>query len=67
MNDADLPSSWVVSSLGAVVNYGRTTKVEPSDIADDAWVLELEDIEKAPRARMVVVPLVLVSGLAALT
>jgi len=46
MNNADLPSSWVVSSLGAVVNYGRTTKVEPSDIADDAWVLELEDIEK---------------------
>lgn len=42
----DLPSSWLHTQLGGVVNYGRTTKVEPSDIPGDAWVLELEDIEK---------------------
>jgi type I restriction enzyme S subunit len=42
----DLPSSWLRTQLGRVVNYGRTTKVEPSDIPGDAWVLELEDIEK---------------------
>jgi type I restriction enzyme S subunit len=42
----DLPSSWLHTQLGRVVNYGRTTKVEPSDIPSDAWVLELEDIEK---------------------
>jgi type I restriction enzyme S subunit len=32
--------------LGTVTNYGRTVKVEPADIPGDAWVLELEDIEK---------------------
>lgn len=42
----DLPSSWLHTQLGRVVNYGRTTKVEPTDIPADAWVLELEDIEK---------------------
>lgn len=41
-----LPSSWLHTQLGHVINYGRTTKVEPSDIPGDAWVLELEDIEK---------------------
>lgn len=45
-NQDDLPSSWLHTELGRVVNYGRTTKVEPSDIPVDAWVLELEDIEK---------------------
>lgn len=45
-NQDDLPSSWLHTQLGRVVNYGRTTKVEPSDIPGDAWVLELEDIEK---------------------
>ncbi len=42
----DLPSSWLRTHLGRGVNYGRTIKVEPSDIPGDAWVLELEDIEK---------------------
>lgn len=41
-----LPSSWTVTTLGTVTNYGRTVKVEPADIPGDAWVLELEDIEK---------------------
>ncbi|WP_159053667.1 restriction endonuclease subunit S [Variovorax sp. PMC12] len=41
-----LPSSWVVTNLGSVVDYGKTAKAEPSEIPGDAWVLELEDIEK---------------------
>ena len=41
-----LPSSWVVTNLGAVVDYGKTAKAEPSEIPGNAWVLELEDIEK---------------------
>jgi type I restriction enzyme S subunit len=31
---------------GDVVSYGSTQKAEPSEIPSDAWVLELEDIEK---------------------
>ena len=43
---ADLPESWLACTLGEVTPYGATKKVEPSDIPLDAWVLELEDIEK---------------------
>jgi type I restriction enzyme S subunit len=46
INTADLPASWVLTTLGTVVQYGRTEKAEPHEIADDDWVLELEDIEK---------------------
>lgn len=42
----DLPPSWLLTNLGAVVDYGSTTKAEPSQISDEDWVLELEDIEK---------------------
>lgn len=42
----NLPPSWAVTTLGTVTDYGRTVKVEPADIPADAWVLELEDIEK---------------------
>ena len=42
----DLPSTWLLTSLGNVVDYGRTSKAEPEDISDEDWVLELEDIEK---------------------
>lgn len=41
-----LPPSWALSTLGAVIDYGTTEKVEPSEIPGDGWVLELEDIEK---------------------
>ncbi|MHB1373076.1 MAG: restriction endonuclease subunit S [Thauera sp.] len=34
------------TTLGAVVDYGATSKVEPDEIADDTWVLELEDVER---------------------
>lgn len=41
-----LPSSWALTTLGKVVEYGKTDKAESSEIPGDAWVLELEDIEK---------------------
>jgi type I restriction enzyme S subunit len=41
-----LPPSWALTTLGAVTDYGKTEKVEPADIPSEAWVLELEDIEK---------------------
>lgn len=46
INPKQLPPSWALTTLGTVVNYGSTTKAEPTEIADGAWVLELEDIEK---------------------
>jgi hypothetical protein len=42
----DIPSSWIATELSAIIDYGRTDKAEPADIPPDAWVLELEDIEK---------------------
>ena len=47
LSQDNLPSTWVLTNLGSVVKYGNTIKAEPSEIADDAWVLELEDIERA--------------------
>jgi type I restriction enzyme S subunit len=44
--EAPLPTAWVNCTLGDVVAYGKTQKAEPEQIPDDAWVLELEDIEK---------------------
>ena len=46
LRPGDLPPTWMHTHLGSVVNYGSTTKVEPSEIPGDAWVLELEDIER---------------------
>ena len=43
---SDLPQTWIACRLGDVVDYGVTRKGESGDIADDSWVLELEDIEK---------------------
>ena len=42
----DLPSTWALTNLGAVINYGSTNKAEPHEITDGDWILELEDIEK---------------------
>lgn len=39
-------NDWLECTLGDVVEYGKTQKIEPKDISDDTWVLELEDIEK---------------------
>lgn len=43
---SELPATWQRTSLGKVVDYGKTSKAEPEDISGNTWVLELEDIEK---------------------
>ena len=40
----ELPSNWIWTRLGEITNFGITEKLE--QIADDMWVLDLEDIEK---------------------
>jgi type I restriction enzyme S subunit len=42
----EIPTSWLGLTLGNVIDYGKTVKSEPTEIPEDAWVLELEDIEK---------------------
>jgi restriction endonuclease S subunit len=41
-----LPKGWVWVRLGEITNYGYSEKTESADLSDDAWVLDLEDIEK---------------------
>jgi len=41
-----LPPHWCWVRLGHVTNYGTTDKAEPDQVAENTWVLELEDIEK---------------------
>lgn len=43
---AEIPATWEWVRLGNVVDYGSPERVESSEIPDDAWVLDLEDIEK---------------------
>tara|TARA_R110000868_G_scaffold188512_1_gene431248 strand:+ start:9731 stop:11485 length:1755 start_codon:yes stop_codon:yes gene_type:complete len=40
----ELPVDWAWTRLGEITNFGTTTKKD--EIPDDAWVLDLEDIEK---------------------
>jgi type I restriction enzyme S subunit len=42
-----LPDGWTWTRLGYITNYGNVPKVEPGDVDEDTWVLELEDIEKS--------------------
>jgi type I restriction enzyme S subunit len=42
----DLPEGWVWCRLGELCNFGVTISTIPDNIPDDAWVLELEDIQK---------------------
>jgi len=42
----ELPITWLKTTLGQVVQYGQSQKVEPHAIPGDAWVLDLEDIER---------------------
>jgi type I restriction enzyme, S subunit len=41
-----LPETWRWVRLGNVVDYGVAEKAESADIPQDAWLLDLEDIEK---------------------
>ncbi len=42
----EIPGSWMWCRLGEITNYGSSPKAEPSDLKNDTWVLDLEDIEK---------------------
>lgn len=42
----DIPATWAWVPLGNVADYGSSDKVESSGISEDAWLLDLEDIEK---------------------
>lgn len=46
MSAGKLPEGWVDTQLGNVIDYGKTSKKVLSDVNDDTWILELEDIEK---------------------
>lgn len=41
-----LPKGWCWCRLGSLVNYGECKNAEVKDIPSDAWVLDLEEIEK---------------------
>lgn len=43
---APLPKGWLQIQLGEVVHYGKSQKCSHSDVTDDTWILELEDVEK---------------------
>ena len=42
----EVPEGWVWTTLGTISSYGVCQSVQVERINDDAWVLELEDIEK---------------------
>ena len=42
----NLPKGWCLTTLGSITNYGSCVNVSVQEIPKDAWVLELEDIEK---------------------
>jgi type I restriction enzyme S subunit len=42
----EIPVSWSWCRLGDITDYGSSPKAEPSDLKNDTWVLDLEDIEK---------------------
>ncbi len=44
----DLPETWKICCLGELCDYGDCINVNTEDIAEDAWILDLEDIEKIP-------------------
>lgn len=46
MSSVVLPEGWCDTKLGAVVEYGKAVKKELSQVNNDTWILELEDIEK---------------------
>ena len=42
----EIPDNWVWTTLEEISNYGDCYNVSVTDIADDEWILELEDLEK---------------------
>jgi type I restriction enzyme S subunit len=41
-----IPSTWVYAPLGNVAAYGSAIRTESNQIESEAWLLDLEDIEK---------------------
>ena len=42
----EIPDNWVWTTLEEISNYGNCYNVSVTDIADNEWILELEDLEK---------------------
>lgn len=42
----DIPDSWALCCLGELCDYGNCNNVEADSITNNAWILDLEDIEK---------------------
>ena len=42
----DLPETWKICCLWELCDYGDCINVNTEDIAEDAWILDIEDIEK---------------------
>lgn len=42
----EIPEGWVWTMLGEISNYGQCSNINITEISNDEWVLELEDIEK---------------------
>ena len=42
----DLPETWKICCFEELCDYGDCINVNTEDIAEDAWILDLEDIEK---------------------
>ena len=42
----ELPDNWVLCCLGELCDYGNCNNVDADSIAGNAWILDLEDIEK---------------------
>lgn len=43
---SELPEGWISTTLGQVVNYADNETVDPTDMPPEAWLLELEDIQR---------------------
>ena len=44
--EMSLPEGWINTHLGQAIDYGKCEKINPDELSNDTWVLELEDIEK---------------------
>ena len=42
----EIPQSWCWVRLGSIIDFSKSCSVKPNEIAPEAWVLDLEDIEK---------------------
>lgn len=42
----NIPDTWELCCLGELCDYGNCINVDTKNIADEAWILDLEDIEK---------------------